>query len=73
MSLRRFIASMFGHVWAKHAVYSAPTSFYTLPTRRAYPEQSLRQERPKYYTTNVNGFLIMQRLPRHAQVALSLN
>lgn len=41
-------------------------SFKNPPSKRRYPEQSKRQARAKYYTTVVNGFTLMQRLPRGA-------
>lgn len=32
--------------------------------QKNYREQSSRQARPKYYTATINGFSLMQRLPR---------
>lgn len=32
--------------------------------QQSYREQSSRQARPKYYTATINGFSLMQRLPR---------
>lgn len=32
--------------------------------QQSYREQSSRQARPKYYTATINGFSLIQRLPR---------
>lgn len=47
------------------------TAHKTDPSKqKRYPEQSARQARRKYRTVTINGFQIMQRLPRHLQGAV---